>query len=121
MDPFELPEWLGTGPVTWVATTALDEGPLVTGELRGPLEAVEPLDLLAVDAAYPTPVLADDERRQVHQAWHFGEVLLIVHQGRTTAAAPGSQFDAREVCEVLRRFAKAVGTSPSQISVSIAL
>jgi hypothetical protein len=121
MDPFELPGWLGTEPVTWAATTALTSGPLVAGELTGRSGQVEPLDLLACDAAYPKPVLGEDERHQAHQAWQFGEVLLVAYGDRTTAAMPGSEFTANEACEVIRRFAKAVGASVAHFSVSIAL
>ncbi|MBA2699995.1 MAG: hypothetical protein H0U61_14730 [Nocardioidaceae bacterium] len=121
MDPFDLPEWLGTEPVTWAATTPLTDGPLVTGQLTGPSGQVEPLDLMACDAAYPKPVLDEDERRKAHQAWQFGEVLLVAHEGRSTAAMPGSRFDANDACEVIRRVAKAVGASAPHFTVSIAL
>lgn len=107
--------------MTWAATTALTGGALVAGALTGWSGQVEPLDVLACDAAYPRPVLGEDERLQAHQAWQFGEVLLIVHEGRTTAAMPGSRFEANEVCEVIRRVAKAVGASTGHFTVSIAL
>lgn len=106
--------------MTWAATTALADGPRVAGHLQGPSGQVEPLDLLACDAAYPTPVLGEDERHLAHQAWQFGEVLLISYEGCTTAVMPGSRFDANDACEVLRRVAKAVGAS-GNFTVSIAL
>ena len=121
VDPFDLPDWLGTELVTWAATSALTSGPLVQGVLEGPAGQQQPLDLLACDAAYPKPLLADDERRQAHQAWQFGEVLFISYDGRPTAAMPGSRFDANEACEVIRRVAKAVGASPAPFTVAIAL
>lgn len=121
MDAFDLPDWLGTEPVTWVATAPLMSRALVGGQLRGESGRVERLDLLACDAAYPQPVLGDDERHQAHQAWQFGEVLLIAYEGRTTAAMPGSCLDANGACEVIRRFAKAVGASAGRFTVSIAL
>lgn len=107
--------------MTWTATTALTSGPLVAGELTERSGQVEALDLLACDAAYPRPMLGEDERHQAHQAWQFGEVLLVAYDGRTTAAMPGSEFTANEVCEVIRRVAKAVGASPAHFTVAIAL
>ncbi|MEJ7688964.1 MAG: hypothetical protein WKF76_00205 [Nocardioidaceae bacterium] len=121
MDPFDLPEWLGTEPVTWTATMSLAEGPRVTGQLTSPSGQVQPLDLLACDSAYPTPALGEDERRRAHQAWQFGEVLLVACDGRATAAMPGSGFDANSACEVVSRFAKAVGAAASRYTVAVAL
>lgn len=121
MDPFDLPEWLGTEPVTWAATMSLTDGPRVTGQLTGPSGQVQSLDLLACDAAYPTPVLGEDERLQAHRAWQFGEVLLVACDGRATAAMPGSGFDANDACEVIRRMAKAVGAGATRYTVAIAL
>ncbi len=119
MDAFDLPEWLGTERVTWTAQNTLNGDPLVSGELTGPGDRVEPLDLLAVDAAYPQPVCDDHNRRAAHQAWQFGEVLLVEHAGRTAAAVPGSGLDANRACEVLRRVAKAVGADTARFTVSI--
>lgn len=121
VDAFDLPEWLGTEPVTWQAQTTLGDGPLVSGELRGADAKAEPLDLLAVDSAYPQPVCDDESRRAAHQAWQFGEVLLVERDGRTAAAVPGSGLDANHACEVLRRVAKAVGAAGSSFTVSIAV
>jgi hypothetical protein len=77
------------------------------------------LDLLAVDAAYPRPVCPDGLRVQVHQAWNLGEVLLVDVDGRVAAAAPGTRLDANAVCEVLHRFARAVGAPAGNVTVSI--
>jgi hypothetical protein len=121
VDPFDLPDWLGIEPVTWAATTALTSGPLVAGELTGRSGQVEVLDLLACDAAYPRPVLGENDRHQAHQAWQFGEVLLVAYAGRTTAAMPGSSFDANQACEVIRRVAKALGANQASFTVAIAL
>ena len=82
------------------------------------------LDLLAVDAAYPAPVLPDTDRRLVHQAWHHGEVVLAnLHDcpARPTALAPGSTLDANAVCEIVRRVARAVGAPLPQFSVRLSL
>lgn len=100
---------------------SLADGPRVTGRLTDPTGQVQPLDLLACDAAYPTPVLGEDERLRAHQAWQFGEVLLVDCDGRATAAKPGSGFDANDACEVVRRVAKAVGAATSRYTVAIAL
>ena len=35
VDPFDLPEWLADGEVTWTATTSVHAGHLVPGELVG--------------------------------------------------------------------------------------
>ena len=55
LDPFDLPEWLGEGPVAW----ATDKGPgghLVAGRLTGAPDQSLACDLLAADQAYPAPV-----------------------------------------------------------------
>jgi len=121
VDPFDLPEWLGTERVTWTATMSLAAGPRVTGQLTGASGQVQPLDLLACDSSYPTPVLGEDERRQAHRAWQFGEVLLVDCGGRTTAAMPGSSFDANSACQVVSRFAKAVGAPADNVIVALTL
>ncbi len=121
VDAFDLPEWLGTEQVTWRARTTLADGHLVSGELTGPSGQVEPLDLLAVDTAYPQPVFGDEGRRAAHQAWQFGEVLLVEHGGRTAAAVPGSGMDANRACEVLRRVSRAVGADATRFTVAIAV
>ncbi len=80
-----------------------------------------PLDLLAVDAAYPTVVCPEKHRQAAHQAWQFGQVALVDVDGRVSAAVPGTRFDADLACEVIRRVAKAVGASPDRFTVSLAL
>lgn len=120
VDPFDLPEWLGEGDVTWTATTSVHAGHLVTGELTGsggPLAC----DLLAVDQAFPVPVLDDDWRRQTHQAWTHGQVLLVEYDARLTLAVPGTGFTADRALEAIGRLAKAVGARPGSYLAAIRL
>jgi hypothetical protein len=122
-DPFDLPDWTGTQPVTWRSDETVTERPRVRGTLRAAAdpELVQQLDLLAVDAAYPHQVAPDHIRRETHQAWFLGEALLVEIDSRVAVAAPGSNFDANDACELLRRFARAVGAPPHQVTVSIVL
>lgn len=110
-DPFDLPEWLGTGEVTWYAEASERTGHSVRGRLLGGDEE-HPCDLLAVDQAWPAPVADEETRRAVHNAWRNGQVLLLEHDGRLVVAAPGTCFSADRVLDVLGRLAKAVGARP---------
>jgi hypothetical protein len=120
LDPFDLPDWLGAGPVAWATDTGLG-GHLVTGRLTGPLDQVLPCDLLAVDQAYPAPVLDDALRTRVHQTWRHGQVLLLTDEGRTTVAAPGTSWTADPVLDAFTRVARAVGSDPASWSVLLGL
>ena len=120
VDPFDLPEWLGDGDVTWTATTSVHAGHLVTGELEGAGGTLG-CDLLGVDQAFPVPVLDDDWRRQSHQAWTHGQVLLVEHDDRLTLAVPGTGFTADRALEALGRLAKAVGARPGSFLAAIRL
>lgn len=120
MDPFDLPEWLGEGEVTWSATSSLTGSAHVRGELTGAGDAV-PCDLLAADLAYPEPVLDPDWRRSAHQQWTHGQVLLVEYDGRLTLAAPGIDFTADRVLECLGRLAKAVGAEPERFVAALRL
>jgi len=120
VDPFDLPEWLGEGEVTWTATTSVHEAHLVTGELAAAAGTLG-CDLLGVDQAFPVPVLGDDWRRQSHQAWTHGQVLLVEHDGRLTLAVPGTGFTADRALEALGRLAKAVGAKPGSYLAAIRL
>ena len=97
IDPFDLPEWLGTGDVVWRADEGLQTGHLVRGRLAAdqPDHAAEAsqeivCDLLAVDEAYPAPVVDDATRLRVHQAWRHGQV---VHRRARLAHGPGRPGD----------------------------
>lgn len=120
LDPFELPDWLGTEPVSWCADTTLTDAPRVEGRLRA-ASGEQQLDLLAVDAVYPRQVCPERQRHDAHQAWQFGQVLIASFDGRVTAAVPGVRFDANLACETVSRFGKAVGASAGNVSVSILL
>lgn len=118
VDPFDLPEWLGAGPVTWTADSSVRTGHHVTGTLSGDVGSVG-CDLLGADQAFPRPVLDDDWRRQSHQAWNHGQVLLVEYGGRLTLAVPGSSFTADLALEAVGRLAKAVGVDPSGFVVAL--
>ena len=120
VDPFDLPDWLGEGDVTWTATTSVHAGHLVAGELAGAGGTLG-CDLLGVDQAFPVPVLDDDWRRQSHQAWTHGQVLLVEHDERLTLAVPGTGFTADRALEDLGRLAKAVGARPGSFLAAIRL
>lgn len=125
VDPFDLPEWLGTEQVTWTSASGLRSGHLVTGWLTctaaGSTEPDHPCDLLAVDEAYPVPVVDDDTRTRAHQAWRNGQVLVVRHpggpQGRLTLAIPGRDMTAGRVLDAAARLSKAVGASADDWSV----
>ena len=84
LDPFDLPDWLGTADVTWTAETGVRTGHHVAGRAarrRTSPAAPEHVacDLLAIDEAYPLPVASDDVRKRAHQAWRHGQILLLEH------------------------------------------
>lgn len=120
VDPFDLPEWLGEGEVSWTATTSVHAGHLVTGELSARGQTLG-CDLLGVDQAFPAPVLDDEWRRRCHQAWTHGQVLVVERDGRLTLAVPGTGFTADRALEALGRFAKAVGAAPGSFLAAIRL
>jgi hypothetical protein len=120
LDPFELPEWLGDGPVAWRTEHGLT-GHLVTGRLTGPDDQRLSCDLLAVDQAYPAPVLDEATRTHVHQSWRHGQVLLLSDADRACVAAPGTSWTADRVLEVFTRLARAVGSDPRRWSVHLGL
>jgi len=118
-DPFDLPEWLGAS-FTWQAEETL-AGALVPGGLTGVDGEQLPLDLLCADVAFPAPVLSDHLRTQAHQAWHYGQALLLSDGSRHTLAVPGAAMGAELAYEALRRFAKAVGVSAHDVRVTLRL
>lgn len=120
VDPFDLPEWLGTSQVTWTARSTVRGEHLVTGRLCAGGESLE-CDLLAADEAFPHPVLDEQWRPRAHQAWTHGQVLLIEYDGRLTLAVPGTEFSADRVLEALTRLAKAVGVQPTRFVAALRL
>jgi hypothetical protein len=122
VDPFDLPDWLGTAEVRWTASSTVRGAPLVTGELSsdGGGEVLG-CDLLAADVAYPEPLLDEAWRRQVHQAWVYGQVLLVGYGGRLTVAVPGTAYSADAVLESVARLARALGAEPGRYRVCLRL
>ena len=94
---------------------------LVRGLLSGGEGRTVPCDLMAVDEAYPAPVADHDLRTRAHQAWHHGQVLLTVRDGRPTLAVPGRDFTADRVLDALGRLAHAVGAAPTQYAALLRL
>jgi hypothetical protein len=111
VDPFDLPEWLGTHDVVWRADAGLGTGHHVRGRLTA--EPDDDLtiacDLLAVDEAYPVPVVDDETRLRVHQAWRHGQVVVGEVDSRLVLAVPGTRFGPELVLDALGRLARAVG------------
>lgn len=105
----------------FATTSALHDAVSVRGVLRSDRGDETPLDLLAVDAAYPAVVCPDEHRKSAHQAWQFGELAMVEEAGRVTAAVPGTRFDANVACDVIRRLAKSVGAPTRNYTVSLAL
>ena len=120
LDPFDLPDWVGEGPVTWSTDDGLS-GHLVTGGLTGPAGETLPCDLLAADVAYPRPLLGEQWRHDAHQAWEHGQVLLVGYDGRLTLAVPGTAYSADGVLETLGRLARAIGADPERFTVLLRL
>ena len=120
VDPFDLPEWLGEGEVTWSAESGVHTGHRVPGALRS-VDKELPCDLLAVDEAFPAPVADDASRLRSHQAWRHGQVHLTTCDGRLTLLVPGREFTAELVLDVVARLAKAVGAPPGHYSVLLRL
>ena len=120
LDPFDLPDWVGEGEVIWSSAHGLT-GHLVPGTLAGSSGEQLGCDLLAVDQAYPVPVLDEETRTHVHQTWRHGQVLLLTRDGRATVAAPGTSWSADAVLEVFTRVARAVGADPARWSVRLGL
>lgn len=114
VDPFDLPDWLGTEEVTWQADAGLRTGHRVAGRLVGAGRGDVVCDLIAVDEAYPAPVTDDDSRMRAHQAWRHGQVLLGEYGDRLTLAVPGTRFGADLVLDALSRLSRAVGADPER-------
>jgi hypothetical protein len=121
LDAFDLPDWLGEGPVTWTSDDVTRSGSQVAGCLVGGEGLRQACDLLAVDEAYPEPVVDDGLRTAAHQAWRHGQVLLLDRDGRATLAVPGTSFSADMVLDAVARLARAVGAAPSSYSVQLRL
>ncbi|MCW2736207.1 hypothetical protein [Nocardioides sp.] len=121
IDPFDLPEWLGTLDVVWRSDAGLRTGPLVRGRLTGDGADDLGCDLLAVDEAYPEPVVDDATRLRVHQAWRHGQVVIGSLDDRVVLAVPGSGFDPDLVLDALGRLARAVGARADRYAALLRL
>jgi hypothetical protein len=121
IDPFDLPEWLGTHEVVWRTDTGLRAGHLVRGRLTTDGEPDVVCDLLAVDEAYPVPVVDDATRLRVHQSWRHGQVVIGELDSRMVLAAPGTHFDPDVVLDALGRLARAVGAHTERYAALLRL
>jgi hypothetical protein len=119
VDPFDLPDWLGEAEVTWSADRGLTTDHRVVGCLTGEGHAPVACDLLAVDDAYPVPVVADPVRVRAHQLWRHGQVLLVADGERVLLAVPGSRLDAQTALEAVARLARAVGARDGTYAVRL--
>jgi hypothetical protein len=123
VDAFDLPDWVGTGEVTWTARSSVRGAQHIAGllETRATGAQALPCDLLAADVAYPQPALPESWRRRAHQAWEHGQVLLVSLDGRLTLAVPGTAYSADGVLETIGRLALAVGVAPARFTVCLRL
>jgi hypothetical protein len=119
-DPFDLPDWLGEGEVTWTATSSVRGARRISGCLGAGGHELA-CDLLAADVAYPRPLLTGDWRHDAHQAWEHGEVLLITYEGRLTLAVPGTAYSADGALESIGRLARALGVDAKRFTVCLRL
>ena len=121
VDPFDLPEWLGTHDVVWRSDAGLRTGHLVQGRLTADGADDVVCDLLAVDEAYPEPVVDDATRLRVHQAWRHGQVVIGEIDSRMVLAVPGTGFDPDLVLDALGRLARAVGARAERYAALLRL
>lgn len=119
IDAFDLPDWLGEAEVTWSSDHGLGTGHRVAGRLTGEGHEPVPCDLLAVDDAYPEPVVADHVRVRAHQYWRHGEVLLVGDGGGVLLAVPGVRVDAETALQAVARLARAVGAHDGAYAVRL--
>ena len=118
VDPFDLPDWVGTSEVTWSAGSGVRGAQRIHGELSSGAHELS-CDLMAADVAYPQPLLGDPWRRAAHQAWEHGQVQLLSYDGRLTLAVPGTAYSADGALETIGRLAKAVGGDAARFTVCL--
>jgi hypothetical protein len=106
--------------VTWEATAPLAASARVPGRLTSD-SGEQQLHLVAVDCAYPQPVCTEPDRRSAHQAWQLGEVALLLIDGSTACAVPGTRISPDLAVEVIRRLAKAFGAPAQNFRVTLRL
>lgn len=118
VDPFDLPEWLGTTEVTWSARSSVRGAEVIQGDFSSGGDRLA-CDLMAADVAYPQPLLAERWRRSAHQAWEHGQVQLVSYDGRLTLVVPGTAYSADGALETIGRLANAVGGEPARFTVCL--
>ena len=120
VDAFDLPEWLGDRPGDVVRGRA---APARHRAGRAPQRYQRGRARRATcwRATSPTPCAVVDEqtRIQIHQAWRHGQVHVVRRAGRLTLGAPGTDFTAPRVLDVVGRLAKAVGAPPGHFAVRL--
>jgi hypothetical protein len=121
VDPFDLPEWLGEHEVTWAPATGVRRQQHVTGLLTGQDDEQLACDLLAVDTAFPQPVVVEDDRVGAHQAWQRGQLHLGRRADRLTLLVPGHEFTADLALTAVGRLARSVGADPQRYVVTLRL
>lgn len=119
IDAFDLPDWLGEVEVTWASECGLGTGHRVAGRLTAEGHDPVPCDLLAVDDAYPEPVVSDPVRVRAHQCWRHGEVLLVGDGDRVVLAVPGIRLEPESVLLAVGRLARAVGARDGAYAVRL--
>ncbi|TIC87678.1 hypothetical protein E8D34_08320 [Nocardioides sp. GY 10113] len=119
VDPFDLPEWIGTHEVTWSAHSPMDSSTL-RGTLTSDTDGAEICcDLVAADTTYPRALVDAETRYAAHRAWQLGQVHLADGDGRLTLAVPTTRHSADEVLEAVGRMAQAVGAPRERFSVRL--
>jgi hypothetical protein len=119
IDAFDLPDWLGETEVTWSSDRGLGTGHRVSGQLTADGHEAVPCDLLAIDDAYPEPVVVDAVRVRAHQYWRHGEVLLVADGDTVVLAVPGLRLDPENVLQAVGRLARAVGAREGSYAVRL--
>ncbi len=117
-DPFDLPDWIGAGECTWTTSDSVGQD-RVDGVLEG--AGTLRLSVLACDVAYPRAAVPERLRHDTHQAWTYGEVLVLREAAGYLLAVPGTALDVDLLCEAIRRFARAVGAKPAGFTVALQL
>ncbi len=119
IDPFDLPEWLGTADVTWSSFGPIHAGHRVAGALtvRRRVARLRPAGgRPGLPGAGAVGGVAHPRRTA---RGRHNQVLLLRIDGRVTLAVPGTAFSADLALEVLGRLARAVGVAPRRFVVAL--
>ena len=111
LDPFDLPDWLGEGAVTWAAEAGVRRGHRVPGHLRVPGRRCP---ATCSPWTRRTPRRSPTRRPGPAPTWPGGTDRSSCSPTTTgvVLAVPGTGFTADLVLDALSRLAKAVGASP---------